>query len=391
MKADIVKTMKILFCATMFCATSLFSQDADVLAKIARAQADAETVPIRAFELSMYYQGFGHEIIGALNDINEWGSNRTYNEIPKIENLSRRIEVRDPQKAFDYALKAVKGTVEHSGKNLANLYLQGIGVEKDEEKALSFLSYLSRPIDIQKLAYIGSGRCWGMYIFEPLYAHVYYYGIGTQADKEKADLILSTPNFFSAWRNFYTGYLTPKNYELAIRVLELSEEFWAADELVRIYSGEYLPEHADQAKADFWKIISKERKRAYFKKINREIYGRISELEGLKEKNWIQLAKLIIWRGTESAKFKDAVYNVDEEYKNSNFDTGKAIKALDEFGEIFKNPKSKPHLYALDGMIRKWGFFYMYLEDPKGPIFDILKEREKEARALLEKNQEEQN
>ena len=313
--------------------TSLGAEELSLDAKIENAEKKLTGFNVGAFALSMYYQGFSHSI---LDDIEKPASHHHVGlDIPTNEDMRKKaIKVRDASKAFELADKYYNApeTVTYEMVNMANIYLQGIGTEKNIPKALEIL----------RTHIPGYFRFYGPSYFDfdtfrfaaPLVAYLYHHGIGVEKDFEKRDIVLDEFALELAWKNFYAGYLVPRDYELAIHALARRDDFWAAEELVKIYSGEYLPEHANKEKADYWRPIATERRTAFIKSEMAAFGDKISKDESDVERSRIPL----FWMyGTKTFTVSRKYVFDAIEIVNPYYDKNKSLYYFNILEEEYKN------------------------------------------------------
>ncbi len=306
--------------------TLMFAADVDseLAAKIERAKANPTRLHLGGFALSMYYQGFSDKVF----DYEKKPANHHHvgPDIPSDEDLKTKVKIRDAAKAFEYAKKyySAQETMTYEVANMANIYLQGIGTEKNIPKTLEILR-----------TFIPGDFRWyeppnfkfdGFRFATPLVAYLYHHGIGVEKDLQKRDTILDEHALELAWRNFYCGYLVPQDYDLAIYCLERRSDFWAADELVKIYSGEYLPEHKDEAKANYWRPISQSRRAEFIKKEEEKLSNLIKEYEADPESSY---KTLFILYGTKVFDMSLKFVFDHVEIRNEHYNWEKSLYYLD--------------------------------------------------------------
>ncbi|MBQ6534564.1 MAG: hypothetical protein IJI37_05275 [Opitutales bacterium] len=179
-----------------------------------------------------------------------------FNEVPFDEDMLKPSKIRDAQKAYEYAAREVaRGGYRKcfmAVPLLAVMHLQGIGTPKNIPKAVELL----RGHDFFEPAkdYFDARER-----FPQLIAYLYYRGIGVEKNEAKAREILKRHARFhkKAWRNFYCGYIAPKDFEFSVFILENIGEAWAANALADIYSGKYSLADADDKKRDMWRVRAK--------------------------------------------------------------------------------------------------------------------------------------
>lgn len=343
-----------------------------------------------AFELSMYYQGFTDEIIWTFDAEDEYYTPlRTYNEVPRGVDLTRNITARDAKKAFEYAKIADEfgGVLVLKESNLANLYLNGIGVEKDVNKALECLNKAGASYEHSKILLSDRGLEYPSIIYAPLVAYLYYKGIGINKDIDKCNAILEKYGK-NAWRNFYTGYLVPKDFDFAIYCLELRKEFWAAAILVKIYSGEYLSEHANKKKAEYWSKIYKERLPIFLEEKKEHYKNEIAEL---KNKEYVMsVIDLVFLYGVKTFYFSEDWLYKDIPFENPFFDLEKSIELLESIENSHKDKASA--LAHIAGVLRNksapkeqqiFPGTYICFD---GPVFELFYEQSIRYRIFLANN-----
>ncbi len=296
---------------------------------------------------SLFYQGFFPEFFYETNFVIETDYTPKFNELVYNEDLCREIKIRDAKKAFEYAEKDYKkGKHEKSylsSINLATLYICGIGTEKNIQKALEILT---ADIEAVNKFYAGDGK--RISIFEatvddianqlkrrvyvtishypPLFAYLYYKGIGVEKDIEKCDAILKYEYKELAWRNFYTGYLVPKDFDFAIHCLGKMKHIWASQTLADIYSGKYSSKDIDKNKASHWKKITKGRFPEFYSGLIKKYKELIEDAKKINN-----LLDLSFWHGVEKIKISDNFFSGEFILKNPFFDKQKAIIFFEEY------------------------------------------------------------
>ena len=349
MKRPSSRLRLVAFTTLLYVCSTLVSFGAKILSNEEKVEFAAQKVAekakdyqIYALELSLYYQGFSPNIVGAFDQYDEhytpW---RTYNEVPRGTDLKSHIKIRDAAKAFEYAEIAVesKDYLVLKESNLANLFLNGIGIPKDVAKAIETLNEATFPPDFKPVKIEDRGTSIPREIYAPQIAYLYYKGMGVEKDVEKCNEILEKYGVF-AWRNFYSGYLVPKDFDFAIYILEQRNEFWAAGILSEIYSGKYLPEHANNEKAEHWRQIKNERMHAFYE-IKKEYYeNRLQKSEWQKQhpNKLIETASI---RGINRFYFSEDWLYKDVSFDNSFFDIKKSIQYLHILDDEYR---SKPLL-----------------------------------------------
>ncbi len=284
-------------------------------------------------EKSLFYQGFFHE--DTLKNGKPVGA--FIQAIPPEAFLRQKAIVRNEKKAVDAALLA-KG--KFSKSNLANLYLSGIGVEKNPQKALEVLGenlYANKtPKEIES-----EGVSLALRAADPdtapIFAYIYYYGLGLEKDVEKCNAILNLAYFNFSWRNFYCGYLAPKDFDFAIHALEVNKEFWASKTLSEIYEGKYLSEHANAAKAEHWQKVYEEKSKVFFKELFEENKKELADFE--KERDMRQYSKIIFLYGAKKRIFSSICAYNDIVQDNPFYSPEKLDIELKKLKEFCKNDK----------------------------------------------------
>ncbi len=336
--------------------SSLFATDADseLAAKIERAKANPTRSYLGGYILSMYYQGFSKRIF------DYWAKPAKHHhvgaDIPSDEDLKTKVKIRDAAKAFEYAKKyySAQETMTYEVANMANIYLQGIGTEKNIQKVLEILR-TKTPEDFRRFE-TQNFEFDGFRFATPLVAYLYHHGIGVGKDFEKRDAILNEHALELAWRNFYCGYLVPQDYELAIYCLERRSDFWAADELVKIYSGEYLPEHKDEAKANYWRPIFQSRRAEFVKKEEEKLSNLIKEYEADPESSY---KSLFILYGTKVFDMSLKFVFDHVEIRNEHYNWEKSLYYFDYIekkeSEQLYRIANMLNAYRIYGLGRSWG------------------------------------
>lgn len=220
-------------------------------------------IPASDFQKALFYLGFNPEFFNPVNDSRiESDYRENFNEVPFDEDLIKPAKIRDAQKAFEFAkreyARGKKRRCAMSAPLLAVMHLQGIGTPKNVAKALEILQE-NRFLEPAKNYSEARSR------FPQLIAYLYYKGIGVDKDEKKArELVKKYPEAHkNAWRNFYCGYIAPKDFEFAVFVLKNIDKTWAAQTLSDIYNGKYSPSDVNPEQSKLWreraKILSLEK------------------------------------------------------------------------------------------------------------------------------------
>jgi hypothetical protein len=149
------------------------------------------------------------------------------------------------------------------------MHIEGIGCEKSHQIAFHLIRkhpMFSMSIDEINKCSVNNFNCYYKASI-PIVSYMYYYGLGVETDKAKSKAIIQSMDRYELWRNFYIGYLAPKNEEFAIFILECSDEFWTALELSKIYAGFYNKNRVDLEKSRFWQAEFEKRKLQHIKNI----------------------------------------------------------------------------------------------------------------------------
>ncbi len=237
-------------------------------------------IPTTNLQQALLYLGFCPEEVFYPDDAegrsfvfnHEWEFSYCYNEIPSDEMILQPPKVIDAKKAFSIIESDIKS--QHSAMSkplLATMYLVGIGCEKNPQKAFELLkdnpTFNMSITDIRNRKYATTNYRFLHRASMFVVAYMYYYGLGVETDKVKSKAIIQSMDRYELWRNFYIGYLAPKNEEFAIFILECSDEFWTALELSKIYAGFYNKNRVDLEKSRFWQAEFEKRKQQHIKNI----------------------------------------------------------------------------------------------------------------------------
>lgn len=308
--------------------------------KYARLPNGFYTYGTTALQRSLYYQGFDPEFGTPITYTNKLGGLdfSPLNMIPSDADLKRKIIPRDPQKAFEYSM--FDSTLFDSS-NHVNLCYNGIGTEKDINKAKKlfkntvFWNATAEEILDEKTRSVYFNLDSRKY-YLPLYAYMLYHGIGVAKDKAKCDAILSLPIYQYCWKNFYTGWFVPKDFDFAIYCLKNSNAFWASGVLAKIYNGDFLPEHADAKKAEYWRNISDKRRKEFFL----EICSKDKEfLDAFNKDAKGSLIKAIFLYGSQTRSFQNKSRYFEETFTNPLYDKEKSLLLIEKLISIAESPK----------------------------------------------------
>ena len=271
-------------------------------------------IPTTNLQKALFYLGFcPKEVFYPKSEDNrsfvfnhEWEFSYCYNEIPSDEMMLQNPKVVDAKKAFSMIVKSEHDLkCQHSAMSkplLATMYLEGIGCEKNSQKAFELLkdnpTFNMSIEDIKAQKY--DNHKYRLYHKASMFvvAYMYYYGLGVETDKAKSKAIIQSMDRYELWRNFYIGYLAPKNEEFAIFILECSDEFWTALELSKIYAGFYNKNRIDLEKSRFWQAEYEKRKQLYFKKRSQKVLC-CDTNERLDEDNLNEMSKTLSSLKTE--------------------------------------------------------------------------------------------
>ena len=349
-------------------------------------------IPTTNLQKALFYLGFcPKEVFYPKSEDNrsfvfnhEWEFSYCYNEIPSDEMMLQNPKVVDAKKAFSIIESDIKS--QHSAMSkplLATMYLVGIGCEKKPQKAFELLkdnpTFNMSITDIRNRKYATTNYRFLHRASMFVVAYMYYYGLGVETDKAKSKAIIQSMDRYELWRNFYIGYLAPKNEEFAIFILECSDEFWTALELSKIYAGFYNKNRVDLEKSRFWQAEYEKRKQQYIKDF---------------VENKLKRSDSIIWRAlcygfqkcvkTEHNKFTNI------EFSNPYYNPQKSMMYIEEMKKYPKlyekflfnidcginlsslnfhslNDNLLAHYYKTDKHFITWKF--------SGKIFDELKSK----------------
>lgn len=235
-----------------------------------------------ALQRSLYFQGFNPEFCRPAAYENKFGGMDfpPLNMTPSDADMKADASPRDAEKAYKYAL--LNSTLFDT-TNYANLRLNGIGADKNPEAAALLFSksifWNLTAAEISALKDKSNLRWESREYFLPLYAYMLYRGLGVKKDAAKCDAILALPIYNECWKNFYCGWLVPKDFDFAIYCLELLNKKFLeegsakaaqnaegralkppSELLAEIYAGKFNPKHKDPAKASRWKAESEKQK-----------------------------------------------------------------------------------------------------------------------------------
>ncbi|MBO6102391.1 MAG: hypothetical protein J6P03_03950 [Opitutales bacterium] len=228
-------------------------------------------------EKSLYYQGFGKEVLNSLTGDESVDAHcKNLYEISEPSAEDRTPKILDAQKSFFFAQKAYENKGEiHSpyvNANLAKHYICAIGTKADYKKALALINEEDYELRLLK-------------------AYMYYKGLGAEKNGEQFAFLLKTAFHIwdeyrtLGWENFYTGKFAPRDADFAVFVMERwTNKLSSAYIMHLIYSGR-LSVKAEE---------NPEKAAAYFDKFESLKNGKISKiLDG-----WL--------RGIQEAKSKSA-------------------------------------------------------------------------------------
>lgn len=379
-------------CATLVAETTSVNIETKITEAIESVEKKSLDYQVRALELSLYYQGFDSNIIGNYDIYGAY--DELFKNLPTDEDLKNSITTRDAKKAFKYALIAFENDkfVTFASSNLANLYLCGIGTEKNIAKAYEVLSdckLFKKPISEIQRYEGGMYRFDSFKYFQPLIAYMCYNGLGVEKDLARCDAILKEILGDYAWRNFYCGFMVPKDFDFAIYCLERRKDFWAAQILADIYSGKYSPKDSNKEKAAHWAKIAQERTPDFAEEM-KKYYARNIEREKTNASRISANINLALYYGFKHARVSQKYKYNNMPFENPFYDLQKALKALEEFErEAFNKPEESKYLlqeleYASNADRNYiWGRNVEY----DGEIFEDFKKLYEKYKKLAKENQ----
>lgn len=213
----------------------------------------------RALELSLYYQGWAPELV--FFRFNE-------NKLPESLVVLKKSEVSNSakMKSKELALKWAKIATEDENAisapiafcNLANLLYSKNPTHEEIESFRKIYSDFELDLFADSI-FVSSGNfsCGG------IYAYAFKNGdMGFPLDFQMCERILARSNPM-IWRNFYSGFLLPKDRNFAVFLLSKSDYFWDMQELANIYSGTYDSSDANGELAKYWQEKANKAKSKY--------------------------------------------------------------------------------------------------------------------------------
>ncbi len=244
----------------------------------------------RALEISLYYMGYPEEDIFFRFNWQKLADD--FNDIPNDFEMRFNPIIRDEKLAYKWAKISAE---EYRKENFyasgspyyyfAYLNIEGIGTKRDIDKfndAYNYFIFLSKEPPYENSQFGG------------IFTYTFFYGNDEiKKDPELSEEIIKTQLFSKyIWKNFYCGFMLPKDKAFAIYVLECSVKRNASIDTYRyayflseIYKGVY--DEADKnddklkgAEALKIKIIED-----YFKECEEKLSKEIAELERREKSN----------------------------------------------------------------------------------------------------------
>ncbi len=235
-------------------------------------------IPTTNLQKALFYLGFfPNEVSDENAFLGELRRPYFNNEIPSDAMMLHAPKIVNATKAYSIIVDDIFKRKELNKKRyrtcpmsvplFLTMHIEGIGCEKSHQIAFHLIRkhpMFSMSIDEINKCSVNNFNCYYKASI-PIVSYMYYYGLGVETDKAKSKAIIQSMNKYEVWRNFYIGYLAPKNEEFAIFILECSDEFWTALELSKIYAGFYNKNRIDLEKSRFWQAEFERRKQQYIK------------------------------------------------------------------------------------------------------------------------------